>query len=254
MSLTEKQIERYTHHIVLKDIGGEGQKKLLASRVLIIGAGGLGSPAALYLAAAGVGTIGIADHDRVELGNLQRQILHSTSDVGREKVTSAKESLQSINADVKVKAYPMRLTEENVDDLIKDFHFIIDGSDNFDTKFLISDACVHARKPCSIAGVSGFKGQAFTYLPGSACYRCIFDCSPPSGCAQDCSGGGVLGATAGILGSIQAAEAIKFLIGRGDLITDRLLTVNLLTMEFRTIRLNRTKTFPTCGGNITPHP
>lgn len=248
MKLSDAQIERYAHHIVLKDIGGEGQKKLLASRVLIIGAGGLGSPAALYLAAAGVGTIGIVDHDCVEVSNLQRQILHSTEDVGREKTVSARDALCSLNPDVRVTVHPMRLNENNVEGLIRDYDFVIDGTDNFPTKFLINDACVRMGKPYSHAGVVGFKGQTFTFVPGSLCYRCIFSDEPPADMIQDCRGSGILGAAAGVIGSVQASEAIKYLLGTGALLTDRLLTVNLLTMEFRTVGLHRSHSCPTCQG------
>ncbi|MFH1830995.1 MAG: HesA/MoeB/ThiF family protein [Pseudomonadota bacterium] len=247
MQLSQSQIERYTHHIVLKDIGGEGQRKLLSSKVLIVGAGGLGSPAALYLAAAGVGTVGIADEDEVEIGNLQRQILHFTDDIGRSKVASAKEKLCALNTDVKIIPLHKRLDTRNIVSEIADFDFIVDATDNFDSKFLINDTCVSLGKPYSHAGVVGFKGQTFTYVPGSLCYRCIFSDPPPAGTIQDCRGSGILGAVAGMMGTIQAAEAIKYLIGNGDLLTDKLLTVNLLTMDFRTIPLTRNKDCPVCG-------
>lgn len=247
MQLSKNQIERYTHHIVLKDIGGQGQRKLLSSKVLIVGAGGLGSPAALYLAAAGVGTIGIADEDDVEISNLQRQILHFTDDIGRSKVASAQEKLCALNTDVHIKTFPMRLTSENIESIIAGFDFIVDATDNFDSKFLINDTCVRLSKPYSHAGVVGFKGQTFTYVPGSLCYRCIFSDPPPDGTIQDCRGSGILGAVAGMLGTIQAAEAIKYLIGNGDLLTDKLLTVNLLSMDFRAIPLSRNKDCPVCS-------
>ncbi len=247
MQLSKSQIERYTHHIVIKDIGGEGQRKLLSSKVLIVGAGGLGSPAALYLAAAGVGTIGIADEDDVEISNLQRQILHFTSDIGRSKVVSAREKLSALNSDVQIKTYNKRLTSENIESTMADFDFIVDATDNFDSKFLINDTCIRSRKPCSHAGVVGFKGQVFTHVPGSLCYRCIFSDPPPDGAIQDCRGSGILGAVAGMVGSIQAAETIKYLIGNGDLLTDKLLTVDLLSMEFRFIPLSRNENCPACS-------
>lgn len=247
MQLTDEQIARYTHHIVLKDVGGEGQRKLLGSKVLIVGAGGLGSPAALYLAAAGVGTIGIVDDDRVELSNLQRQIIHATSDIGREKTASAEEKMRAINPDVRVAAYAERLTDKNIESLIADYEFIVDASDNFSTRFLINDICVARGRPYSHGAVVGFTGQTFTYTPGSLCYRCIFPEPPDQGCILDCHGSGILGAAAGIIGSIQAAEAIKFILKRGTLLTDRLLTVDSLSMEFRSIALARNEFCPVCG-------
>lgn len=251
MQLNETQIERYAHHIILKDIGGEGQKKLLSSRVLIVGAGGLGSPAALYLAAAGVGILGIVDDDLVDLSNLQRQILHSSGDVGRQKVESAKEKLAALNSDVRVVDYPFRLTKKNISDIIDQYDFIIDGSDNFATKFMINDACVQLKKPYSHAGVIGFKGQVFTYIPGSMCYRCIFTEEPPPGTIQDCRGTGIVGAVAGTIGSIQAAETIKFLLGKGDLLTNRLIKIDLLNAEIRSITIPRNKNCPLCKDQST---
>jgi molybdopterin/thiamine biosynthesis adenylyltransferase len=245
--LNKTQIDRYTHHIILKDIGGEGQRKLLSSKVLVVGAGGLGSPAALYLAAAGVGAIGVVDDDSVEIGNLQRQILHSTDDIGRKKVASAQEKLCALNTDVRVIPFHTRLSAENIEATISDFDFVVDATDNFETKFLINDTCVRLGKPFSHAGVVGFKGQTFTYIPGSLCYRCIFSEPPPFGTIQNCRGHGVVGAVAGVLGSVQAAEAIKFLIGKGELLTDRLMTIDLLSMDIRTIPLTRRENCPACS-------
>jgi len=247
MELTEQQIERYAHHIVCKDIGGEGQRRLMSAKVLIVGAGGLGSPAALYLAAAGVGTIGIVDDDTVELSNLQRQILHCTGDMGTEKVVSAKAKLSALNPDVTVSTYAQRLTENNVQSIITDYDFIIDGTDNFESKFLINDVCVKFKKPFSHAGVVGFKGQALTYVPGSMCLRCVFAEEPPPGTIQDCKGSGIVGAATGVVGSIQAAEAVKFIIGSGNLITDRMITVDLLAAQFRSVQLKKCPTCKTCG-------
>jgi len=252
MELSEQQLARYSHHIIHKDIGGEGQKKLLRSKVLIVGAGGLGSPAALYLAAAGVGTLGMADRDLVEASNLQRQIIHCTNDIGREKVSSAKKKLQAINPDVRVISYPKRITKENAESIIKDFDFTIDCSDNFPTKFLINDTCVKLGKPYSHAGIVGFRGQLFTHIPGSICYRCIFPESPPNDCIQDCRGSGILGATAGIVGSMQASEAIKFILNKGELLTDKILTADLMTMTFRTVPIKRNAKCPTCGDKHDP--
>lgn len=250
MNLTESQLDRYLHHIILKDIGGEGQRRLLAAKVLIVGAGGLGSPAALYLAAAGVGTIGICDDDCVELSNLQRQIIHSTKDIGRSKAESAVEKMRAINPDVRVAPHAERLTDQNAISIISDYDFVIDGTDNFPSKFLINDGCVARKKPYSHGGVVGFKGQVFTYVAGSLCLRCVFDRPPEPGCVMDCRGSGILGAAAGIIGAIQAAEAIKYILGRGDLLTNRILTVDALKMEFRTIPIERSQTCPTCGTHI----
>ncbi|MBQ7420643.1 MAG: molybdopterin-synthase adenylyltransferase MoeB [Prevotella sp.] len=244
---TEQQIERYSRHILLQDVGVEGQEKLLNARVLIIGAGGLGAPASLYLAAAGVGTIGIVDADIVDLSNLQRQVIHFTKDVGVPKVESAKEKMQAINPDVKVETYHEFLYSGNALDIIKQYDFIIDGTDNFPVKFLINDACVMAGKPFSHGGILRFNGQTFTHVPGSACYRCMFKEPPPPGAVPTCSQAGVLGAIAGMLGTIQAVEALKYIIGIGDLLTNRLLTFDAKTMQFRTVPVHHRDTCPVCG-------
>lgn len=247
MDLREDQIYRYSRHILLPEVGGEGQQKILNGRVLVIGAGGLGSPVAYYLAAAGVGTIGIADGDKVDMSNLQRQILHFTDDVDRPKVESAKEKLEALNPDVRIEPLNYRLTQENIASIIKDYDFVIDGTDNFPAKFLINDACVLQEKPYSHAGVLRFNGQTFTYLPGHMCYRCIFREMPPKGAVPTCSEAGVLGAVVGVLGTIQAAEAIKYLLGVGELLTDRLLVFDALAMRFREVALSRQKDCPVCG-------
>ena len=236
MKLTNEQLERYSRHIILNEIGGKGQKKLLEAKVLIIGAGGLGSPIALYLAAAGVGTIGIVDADVVDLSNLQRQIIHTTADIGTPKVDSAKATINAINPDVKVITYHEFMTSKNIVDSIKDqdYDFIIDGTDNFPVKFLINDACVFLKKPFSHAGIIRFRGQTMTYVPGEGpCYRCVFETPPPKGAVPSCKEAGVLGAMAGVIGSIQATEAVKYILGIGDLLTGYLLTYDALTMEFR---------------------
>ncbi|HBR15078.1 MAG TPA: adenylyltransferase [Candidatus Omnitrophica bacterium] len=251
MDFTEEQLERYSRHIILKDIGVEGQQKIVRGKVLIIGTGGLGAPAALYLAAAGVGTIGLVDGDVVELSNLQRQVIHFTPDVGRPKVLSAKEKIEKINPDVRVLAFHQRATADNILGLIKDFDFIVDGTDNFPAKFLINDACVMGKKPFSHGGILRFDGQTMTYVPGSACYRCIFDSPPPKGAVPSCSQAGILGAVAGMLGTIQAAEAVKFLTGCGELLTNKLLIFNALTMNFRQARVHRAPQCPVCGESPT---
>jgi Dinucleotide-utilizing enzymes involved in molybdopterin and thiamine biosynthesis family 2 len=247
MDFTEDQIERYSRHILLEDVGVEGQEKIANGKVLIIGAGGLGAPVALYLAAAGVGTIGIVDGDVVDLSNLQRQVIHFTADVNRPKVLSAKEKIHLINPDVKVVVHQEFLTASNALDIIKDYDFIVDGTDNFPVKFLINDACVFAGKPFSHGGILRFEGQTMTHVPGSACYRCLFNSPPPPNAVPTCSQAGVLGAIAGMLGTIQAAEALKYLTGVGELLTNRLLVFNAKTMDFRKITTKKNENCPICG-------
>ena len=248
MAFTNEQLERYSRHILLSEVGVKGQKKLLDARVLIIGAGGLGAPCALYLAAAGVGTIGIADADEVDLSNLQRQVIHSTPDVGKAKVESAKESIEAINPDVTVKTYRTFVTADNIMDLIADYDFIIDGTDNFPAKFLINDACVLAKKPFSHAGIIRFKGQLMTYVPGQGpCYRCVFKDPPPPDAVPTCKQAGVIGAMGGVIGSLQAMEAIKYIIGKGELLTGSLLTYDALTMTFRKVKLPKPSDCQVCG-------
>ncbi|MDR2622167.1 MAG: HesA/MoeB/ThiF family protein [Dysgonamonadaceae bacterium] len=249
MEFTEDQISRYSRHILLQDVGVEGQEKINAGKILVVGAGGLGSPVALYLAAAGVGTIGLIDGDVVDLSNLQRQIIHFTADVNKPKVISAKEKINRLNPDVEVVTYYELLTSENASDIIKDYDFVVDGTDNFPVKFLINDACVLAGKPFSHGGILRFEGQTMTYVPGSACYRCLFHAPPPPGAVPTCSQAGVLGAIAGMLGTIQAAEALKFLTGVGELLTDKLLSFDAKTMQFRTIRTKRSEHCPVCGSH-----
>ena len=252
MSLTERQIDRYSRHIILNQIGGLGQERLLSSRVLMIGAGGLGAPAAMYLAAAGVGTIGIVDGDKVDLSNLQRQIIHHTDDVGVDKVVSAEGKIKAINPDTIIRTYPGRAKADNIRQMIREYDFVIDGTDNFPAKFLVNDACYFENIPFSHAGILQFDGQLMTVLPGqSTCYRCIFYAPPPANTVPSCSQAGVLGVLAGVVGSLQATEAIKYLLGIGDLLTNTLLTYNALTMTFRKVRLNRNSTCPLCGKS--PH-
>lgn len=250
MALNEKQIERYSRHIILEQIGGIGQEKLLSSKVLIVGAGGLGSPAALYLAAAGVGIIGIVDGDRVNLSNLQRQIIHFSDDVGSEKVKSAENKMKALNPDVTVRSYNTRLNAGNISEIIREYDFVIDCTDNFSTKFLINDACYFERRVFSHAGILRFNGQLMTILPGqTACYRCIFDSPPPANAVPSCLQAGVLGVLAGVVGTLQATESIKYLLGIGDLLTDTLLTYDALTMNFRKVKLNRNRQCRLCGDN-----
>jgi molybdopterin/thiamine biosynthesis adenylyltransferase len=252
MVLTEEQRERYNRHLMLAQVGEAGQQKLLSSKVLIVGAGGLGSPAGLYLAAAGVGTIGIVDADKVELTNLQRQIIHHTGDLGVEKVKSAKTKMQAINPDVTVRTYHRLAKADNIREIIRQYHFVIDATDNFAAKFLINDACFFEKKPFSHAGVLRFDGQLITVLPGeTTCYRCIFNTPPPAGVVPSSSQSGLLGVLPGVIGTLQATEAIKYLLGIGDLLTDTLLTYNVLTMEFRKVHFNRNPNCPLCGPNPT---
>lgn len=247
----EEELERYSRHILLQDVGVEGQEKIRNGKVLIVGAGGLGAPVALYLAAAGVGTIGIVDGDVVDLSNLQRQIIHFTSDVGRPKVESAKDKIEKINPHVKVHTYQEFLASDNALEIVKDYDFVVDGTDNFPVKFLINDACVMAGKPFSHGGILRFEGQTFTHLPGTACYRCMFNSPPPAGAVPTCSQAGVLGAIAGMLGTIQAAEVLKYLTGVGELLTNKLLTFNAKTMDFRKINTHRHDGCPICGSHPT---
>lgn len=252
MGLTEQQIERYSRQIILAEVGGAGQEKLLGSKVLIIGAGGLGSPAALYLAAAGIGTIGIIDNDKVDLTNLQRQIIHTTQDVGIDKVESARATIEAINPDVTVQTHKVRATSVNIFEIINQYDFVIDGTDNFPAKFLVNDACFFAKKAFSHAGILRFDGQLITVIPGeTTCYRCIFHSAPPDGAVPSCSQAGVLGALAGVIGSLQASETVKYLLGIGDLLTGTLLTYNALTMDFRKVHLNKNPNCPLCGENPT---
>ena len=248
---TEEEFQRYSRHILLQDVGVEGQEKIRSGKVLVVGAGGLGSPIALYLAAAGVGTIGIVDGDVVDMSNLQRQIIHFTPDVGRPKVESAKEKIEQLNPNVKVITHKEFLMADNALDIVKDYDFVVDATDNFPVKFLINDACVMAGKPFSHGGILRFEGQTFTHLPGTACYRCLFPAPPPANAVPTSSQAGVLGAIAGMLGTIQAAEVLKYLTGVGELLTDRLLSFNARTMDFRTIKTKRHDGCPLCGSHPT---
>jgi len=254
IDFTPEQLERYSRHILLADVGVEGQEKLRQARVLVVGAGGLGCPAALYLAAAGVGAIGIVDADAVDLSNLQRQIAHFTRDVGRAKVESAKEKMLAINPDVEVTTHKTYLRADNIRAIVRGHDFVIDGTDNFPTKFLVNDACVMEGVPLSHGGILRFDGQTMTILPGaSSCYRCAFRSPPPPDVVPTCSQAGVLGAVAGMLGTIQAAEALKFITGAGELLTDTLLSFDAKTMNFKKTALPRQKDCPLCGTNPTIH-
>ncbi|MDD4238445.1 MAG: molybdopterin-synthase adenylyltransferase MoeB [Desulfotomaculaceae bacterium] len=253
MSFTDDQIVRYSRHIVLPGVGSSGQKKINAGRALLIGAGGLGSPVAYYLAAAGVGTIGIIDDDVVDLSNLQRQILHFTADVGKSKAVSAKEKLTALNPDCRVVAYQERLTAGNIMEIMRDYDVVVDGTDNFATRFLANDACVMAKKPFFHGAVLRFFGQALTVIPGEGpCYRCIFP-EPPSGITPTCSQAGILGVIPGTIGLVQATEVLKYFLGTGDLLVGKLLTYDALAMEFSKVEIQKNLDCPVCGGNPTIH-
>jgi molybdopterin-synthase adenylyltransferase len=251
MIFSADQMLRYSRHFDLAGVGFKGQLKLREAKVLVVGAGGLGSPALLYLAAAGVGTIGVADGDTVDLSNLQRQVVHATADIGKAKTTSAAESLRAINPDVTVIEHTMFLDASNIADVIAGYDFIVEGCDNFATKFLVNDACVLHKKPFSHAGMLRFEGQTFTYVPGpdhpARCYRCLFREPPPPGSVPSCADAGILGMLPGVLGSIQATEAVKWILGLGELLTDRLLIFDALAMKFREIRGGRDAGCPVCG-------
>ena len=255
MSFTEAQINRYARHILLKEVGGEGQARLLGSKVLVIGAGGLGSPMLLYLAAAGVGTIGVVDDDVVDLSNLQRQIVHSTAAVGVPKVESAKKTLQGINPDVKVIAHRTRIAPENALDLIRDYDVVADGSDNFATRFLVNDACYFAAKTLVSAAILRFDAQVATFKAHLAgdhpCYRCIFREAPPPGQVPTCAEAGVLGALCGMVGSLQATEVLKELLGIGESLSGSILICEGLGATFRKIKVKADPGCPLCGDQPT---
>lgn len=254
MRLTDEQIERYSRHIILKEVGGKGQEKLLNSRVLIIGTGGLGAPAAMYLATSGIGNIGLVDFDKVELSNLQRQIIHLTKDINKPKTQSGKETINLLNPDVHVTTYEEMIKADNITDIIKDkdYDFIIDGTDNFPAKFLINDACVMLKKPFSHAGIIRFKGQTMTYLPGKGpCYRCVFKSPPPADAVPTCKQAGVLGVMGGVIGTIQTTEALKYILGIGQLLNGFLLTYDALDMSFRKIKLGKNPNCAICSDHPT---
>ena len=243
--------ERYERQMILPEVGKDGQKKLRSARVLIIGAGGLGSPAALYLAGAGIGTIGIADADTVSLSNLHRQIVHTTDRVGQNKAESAKVSLEKLNDDVKVIVYPYSVTPENIGEMIREYDFVIDAVDNFPARFLINDACVIAGKPFCHGGILGFRGQVMTYVPGRGpCYRCIFEEIPEPGSVPSCRQTGVIGPTVGVIGCIQALEAVKYILGVGKLLTGKMYIFDGLTMKTRIAEFPEpSKTCRVCGAD-----
>ena len=247
MELTREQCRRYNRHLILDGFGLDAQERLLQSKVLLIGAGGLGSPVALYLAAAGIGTIGVVDGDTVSLTNLQRQVLHSTQDVNRPKVAVARERIVALNPEVKVDAYECYLSEDNALELIKPYDFIIDGTDNFATKYLVNDACVMLGKAFTMGGISRYTGQLMTHVPGTACYRCLFPEPPAKKDVETCAMVGVLGSIAGMLGTAQATECIKYLAGVGSLLTNSLLTFDALSMTWERLDVEQRTDCELCG-------
>lgn len=252
MEFTEEQLQRYSRHIILPEVGGKGQRKLLAAKVLIVGAGGLGCPVGYYLAAAGIGVIGVVDSDIVELSNLQRQIAHSMHTLGKPKAESLKNTLQSLNPDVNVVTYLLRVTKDNILDILKDYDIVVDGSDNFPTRYLINDACVMSKKPLVSGAILRFEGQVTTILPGEGhCYRCLFEEPPPPGLVPSCQEAGVLGVLPGVIGSLQATEVIKLILGKGEVLKNELLIYNALKASFRKIKVPKNPVCLVCGDNPT---
>ena len=251
MELSEEQFQRYARHLILDEVGEEGQEKLLQSRVLVVGAGGLGSPMLLYLAAAGVGTIGIIDNDRVDLTNLQRQIVHATERVGDLKVDSARASLAAMNDGIHIETHPMRLGPDNAEKLIAGYDLVADGSDNFATRYLLTDLCFRLEKPLIAAALSPFEGQLSSFRPylgeGHPCYRCLFREPPPPDLVPRCEEAGILGAVAGVMGTLQAVEVLKELLGLGDSLDGALLIYDALRAQFHRIRIAKDPDCPTCG-------
>src|SRR6266853_852479 len=253
MQLSVEELQRYSRHLIMPEVTSEGQNRLKAARVLCIGAGGLGSPAALYLAAAGVGTLGIVDFDDVDLSNLQRQILHGTKDIGRGKLESAKDRLHDINPQIETELHKCRFSSENASQLVARYDVVVDGSDNFPTRYLSNDVCVFANKPNVYGSVFRFEGQTTVFAPhlGGPCYRCLFPEPPPPDAVPNCAQAGVLGVVPGIIGMLQAIEAIKMIVGVGESLVGRLLHFDALKARFRELNLRRDPECPVCGGNPT---
>ena len=249
--LSLDQIQRYLRQMIMPEVGPLGQRELLASKILIIGAGGLGSPVALYLASAGVGTLGINDFDTVDISNLHRQILHGHKDIGRFKVDSAEGNLKDRNPDTKVIKHNQPISSENAFEIMKPYDVIVNGSDNFPTRYLVNDACYFLKKPLVDGSILRFDGQVTTYLPGEGCYRCVFPEPPPPGEVPNCADAGVLGSMCGWVGSIQATEAIKIIIGKGKLLSDKMMIIEGLEMDVRTVRRRRMVECTLCGENPT---
>jgi len=252
IEFTDEQIERYSRHIILPEVGGSGQQKMLEARVLLLGAGGLGSPAAYYLAAAGIGNLGIVDFDQVDLSNLQRQIIHSTERIGMLKTESAKKTIQALNPDVNVTLYNEKMDSSNIMSLIKDYDYVVDGSDNFPTRYLVNDACVMKNKTLIHGSIYRFEGQVTVFKPSDGpCYRCLYPEPPPPGMVPNCQEGGVLGVLAGVIGNLQVVEVLKLILGIGKPLVGKLLIYDALNTEFRNLRLRRDANCPICGEKPT---
>ena len=249
--LTPYQVKRYSRHIIMPQVGSRGQRALLESKVLIVGAGGLGSPISIYLALAGVGTLGIVDFDVVDVTNLQRQILHYNDDIGRPKVVSATETLLAYNPDVNVITHEEPLTSHNAMEIIGQYDVVVNGADNFPARYLVNDAAYLSGKPLVDGSILLFDGQATVFMPGEGCYRCLYPAPPPPGEVPSCAEAGVLGMLPGLVGSIQAAETVKVIMGAGETLAGRLLLIDALDMEFRTVRLRRNPACPLCGDEPT---
>ena len=252
IEFTDEQIERYSRHIILPEVGGSGQQKMLEARVLLLGAGGLGSPAAYYLAAAGIGNLGIVDFDQVDLSNLQRQIIHSTERIGMLKTESAKKTIQALNPDVNVTLYNEKMDSSNIMRLIEDYDYVVDGSDNFPTRYLVNDACVMKNKTLIHGSIYRFEGQVTVFKPGDGpCYRCLYPEPPPPGMVPNCQEGGVLGVLAGVIGNLQVVEVLKLILGIGKPLVGKLLIYDALKTEFRNLRLRKDANCPVCGEKPT---
>ncbi len=252
MDFSDDQLLRYSRHIILPEVGGKGQAKIAAAKVFIVGAGGLGCPVGYYLTAAGVGTIAMVDNDTVEMSNLQRQIAHSVNTIGMPKVESAKKTFQALNPDVNIIAIQKRMSKDDIADLIKDYDIVVDGSDNFPTRYLVNDACFMAKKPLVSGAILRFEGQVTTILPGEGpCYRCLFEEPPPPGLVPSCQEAGVLGVLPGVIGGLQATEVLKLILGKGEVLKGELLIYNALKTTFRKVKVPKNPACPLCGENPT---
>lgn len=252
MDFTEEQLQRYSRHIILPEVGGKGQKKISSAKVFIVGAGGLGCPVGYYLTAAGVGTIALVDDDNVELSNLQRQIAHSVNTLDVNKADSAKKTFEALNPDVKLIAIKERLNNKNILDFMKDYDIIVDGSDNFPTRYLVNDACVMLKKPLVSGAILRFEGQVTTILPGDGpCYRCLFEDPPPPGLVPSCQEAGVLGVLPGVIGALQATEVLKLILGKGTPLKGQLLIYDALRTNFRKVKIPKNRKCAICGENPT---
>jgi len=252
MDFTEEQLQRYSRHIILPEVGGKGQAKIASAKVILVGAGGLGCPVGYYLTAAGVGTIALIDNDNVEMSNLQRQIAHNVHTIGMPKVESAQKTFTALNPEVNIVPLNIRISKDNIIDLIKDYDIVVDGSDNFPTRYLVNDACVMAKKPLVSGAILRFEGQVTTIIPGEGhCYRCLFEAPPPAGLVPSCQEAGVLGVLPGVIGGLQATEVLKLILGKGEPLKGQLLIYDALKTVFRKVKVPRNPACPVCGDNPT---